>query len=152
VSVFSFRLEPLLSLRRHEEKVKQQSLAVVSAARDTRRQHLQATRRQFQDARSQLGALEKGTLPLTRIRNGYLYLEGLRRRMARSTVEIEKLGEVIVGRRRELVEAARHRRSLEKLRERYRQRFLEAEMRNETKVLDEIGTNQAVRNANKERD
>jgi len=147
VSAFSFRLDPLLSLRKHEERMKQQALAQVVTARTARLRRLALVQREFEDTRRGLQAIGQATLPVQQIRNHYLYLAALRRRMQHLTSEIKRLDDVVAGRREELIEAARRRSVMEQLRERYRVRYLEAQRRTETKVLDEVGTNQTFKNA-----
>jgi flagellar FliJ protein len=84
----------------------------------------------------------------------HAYLEGLRKRSADLAAELASSQQSVSLRRKELVEADRDKRVVEKLKEKAWQRYQEEERQREFKLLDEfsvIGFNRARRQESAER-
>jgi len=139
---FRYRLQAVLKLKEHAEKVKQREHAAaveqVAAQSDSLRK-LEAGRKET--LISQRGRMKQG-LSVAEMLIYSRYLVKLRRDRLMGTEVMRTLQKEAEHRREELVEASRQRQTYGKLRERQRQRFQEDARRIMTKEDDEI----AIRN------
>jgi flagellar protein FliJ len=143
---FHFKLDALLTHRRQIEKEKQRRVAQVQ-------QEIQIVRRHIQDAQSlihaqnqTLGAKElTGRLDMQYIAHEKRFVGALTVRIVLALQKLAGLEQALASARAELLAAARDRKVIEKLREKQYTRWrLELE-RKEAAVIDEIGTQLAVR-------
>jgi len=137
---FEFRLEALLTQRERVEKEKQRRVAAVQ-------QEIQAVMRTIQDIHARikaenrtLGAKElTGKLDMQYIAHEKRFVGNLQ---LKAIAEIQKLGGLetaLAGARTELLAAARHRKVIEKLREKHLARWRAEQERKEAAQMDEIG-------------
>jgi flagellar protein FliJ len=146
---FEFRLEALLTHRAQIEKDKQRRLAQVQ-------QQMQAILRKIQDAEKQireenrtLGAKElTGKLDMQYIAHEKRFVGALTMRIALARQEGAALEVTLATARKELLAAARARKVIEKLKERQLARWRQEQERKEAAMMDEIGTQLAVRSGN----
>jgi flagellar FliJ protein len=145
---FEFRLEALLTHRAQIEKDKQRRLAQVQ-------QQIQAVVRKIQEAETRireenrtLGAKElTGALDMQYIAHEKRFVGALTMRIVLARQEIAALEQTLMAARKELLTAARARKVIEKLKERQLARWRQEQERKESAVMDEIGTQLAVRSA-----
>jgi flagellar FliJ protein len=143
---FEFRLEALLTHRAQIEKDKQRRLAQVQ-------QQIQAILRKIQDAETRirqenrtLGGNElTGALDMQYIAHEKRFVGALTMRIVLARQEIMRLEVTLVAARKELLTAARARKVIEKLKERQLARWRQEQERKESAIMDEIGTQLAVR-------
>ena len=151
---FSFRLEKLLSIRRHREREWELELAAalgeviatrsaITSARQGIVRSLGAGRAEAPRVRS--GALVAIRLDQEAIVSAERYREGMEARIreleARLQLQERRLEEV----RASYLEASRDRKLLDKLKERQETSYRRAQTRAEIAVLNEIATSRAVR-------
>jgi flagellar protein FliJ len=146
---FEFKLEALLTHRAQIEKDKQRRLAQIQ-------QQMQAALRKIQDAQTRireenrtLGTKElTGMLDMQYIAHEKRFVGALTMRIALAQQEIAALELTQATARKELLAAAQARKVIEKLKERQLARWRQEQERKEAAVMDEIGTQLAVRAGN----
>jgi len=135
-----FRLQSVLNYREQVVEVRQQALAVAENALQEQRRALQRARERI---RSLVADIQReqggGLLDCTQVVRQYAYLEQL------ETLEHEELERVMAlvkqvqARREELTQAMQEKQTLEKLKERHVEQVQREGLRQEGRVLDEIG-------------
>ena len=145
---FVFRLESLLEHRRQIEKEHQRKVAEIQ-------QEIQLLTRQIRDAQTRI-VLENraltssqlvGTLDMAYIAHQKRYVGNLHFRIAMTLQRLAEVEKTLAAVRAELIEAAKARKVIEKLRQRQFARWRDEQDRKEAAELDEIGTQIAVRSA-----
>ncbi|HVT80674.1 MAG TPA: flagellar export protein FliJ [Phycisphaerae bacterium] len=145
---FRFKLEALLEHRQMVEKEKQRRVAQIQ-------QEIQVIQRQIQDAQMRI-ALENrtlgtreltGRLDMTYIATEKKYVGNLQLKIVYAFQKIVEIEKTLAVARAELLEAAKARKVIEKLREKQLARWREELERKEAAAMDEIGTQLAVRGA-----
>ena len=135
---FRFRLEPLLKLRkRHEDEKKR----VVGAFMADISRHQQRALEMAHDLRQQGQAMTqglRGNIKIDRIGHYQRYVSYTRYAITKEIETVEQIQRRLQSARQELVEAARQRRILEKLKERRKERHETELQRRETRQQDEI--------------
>jgi flagellar protein FliJ len=143
---FQFKLEALLTHRRHVEKEKQRRLAQVQQEILDVHRHIQETQNLIQVENQTLGAKElTGRLDLLYIAHEKRFVGALAVRIALALQKLAGLEQTLAGVRAELLAAARARKVIEKLREKQFARWRLEQERKESAETDEIGTQLAVR-------
>jgi len=142
---FSFRLERVLHLRKHEEEREKQRLGVLL-------RELQAARRTQTACELELAELEgrfgrvldpsigESELAVYELQLYRMRQELLRRRLAQAQAAVAALQQRVDEQRAVLLAAARRREVLEKLREREREEFQREALRGEQKIIDEVAS------------
>ena len=127
---FKFRLEALLTHRRQVEKEKQRRVAQIQ-------QEIQAVVRHIQETQTRIAA-ENRTLGALAVR------------ISLAMQKLAGLEQTLAAARAELLAAARARKVIEKLKEKQLARWRMEQERKEAAVIDEIGTQLAVRSGAEE--
>jgi flagellar protein FliJ len=143
---FRFKLDALLEHRQLIEKEKQRLVAVAQ-------QEIQVVQRQIQDAQMRialenrtLGARElTGRLDMAYIAAEKKYVGNLHLRIVFALQKIVGLEKNLAAARAELLEAAKARKVIEKLKEKQLARWRADLARKESALMDEIGTQVAMR-------
>jgi len=142
---FRFRLEALLTARRHAERSRQQALAVI----DRERRDLEETIRRHQSfisaGKRALGESLTGELDIAALRGHAASTLSVMRRAERLVLELAGVHRRLEAARAELTEAARRRRAVELLRERRYAEWLREQSRLEDRALDEAAAARAAR-------
>jgi flagellar protein FliJ len=143
---FHFKLEALLTHRRQIEREKQRRVAQVQQDIQDVRRHIQETQNLIHAQNQTLGTKElTGRLDMQYIAHEKRFVGALTVRIVLATQKLAGLEQTLAAARAELLAAARDRKVIEKLREKQYARWrLELE-RKEAAVIDEIGTQLAVR-------
>jgi flagellar export protein FliJ len=139
---FTFQLDPVLRYRRHLEQEKRRKLANARRAVLEQNRLLLDLVREEKAGKQDLGDMKgRGTLSIEQVRLHEQYLNSLAGRIRReyATLQVRLLDEERS--RRELAEARKKVRVLERLRERRRAAYDYELARQERKELDEIGLN-----------
>ncbi len=140
---FKFRLEKVLEVRRRKEEEKEKELASLKKELRREEEFLEKLRKETSLIAERIGAFQKvddESLNLEELRREYDYLEVLRNKITRHLNTVEKLMIKIEEKRKELIEASKERKIMEKLKDKQYRKFRSEEERKERKVLDEIGT------------
>ena len=137
---FRFQLEGVLRHRRNIERDRQRQVAVVQNQMNQLQAELRRLDQEAQDATVELRCSRlTGTLDMSYLAAHRRYMAALQRKamllVQRMALARRDLDEA----RKTLAEAAKRRKVMEKLRERYFQRWLEALNRKEMEAMDEIG-------------
>ncbi|RMH56217.1 MAG: flagellar export protein FliJ [Candidatus Hydrogenedentota bacterium] len=136
---FRFRLERVLSVRRHEEDREKLRFAVAVRNLEEARKNLRATREELRRAVEKGAAVAAARPTIEDLVRDYEYRAALLRREERETKAVEEAQERYEEARRYLIEARKKRRLLERLRERRFEEWREEEIRREQEELDEMG-------------
>ncbi len=143
---FAFRLEPLLSLRRHREQMLQVQLAESQRVMEAETVRLEAIRREIEDqARQSTRHHEKGPLDMEKLNLESSYLAVLERRLESQEALVDKLSRRVAEEREAVLQASREKKALERLRETLLLAFAREEARKELKDAEEVATTQHVR-------
>ena len=143
---FQFKLEALLTHRRHIEKEKQRRLAQVQQEIQILQRHIRETQTLIAAENRTLGTRElTGHLDMQYIAHEKRFVGALAVRIALAMQKLAALEPTFAAARAELLAAARARKVIEKLREKQFARWRLEQERKEAAVIDEIGTQLAVR-------
>jgi len=138
---FHFRLEQLLGIRRQREELAVRDLAVAQEAVAARNRSILFLMDQEEQAKKDLWAQHERAVDVGRLRLADEYLVSLAKLLRREQESLQDLIRVEMERRRQLVEARKDVRVLERFREGELRRFRRAADLEERKFLDEIGQN-----------
>jgi len=143
---FAFRLEPLLSLRRHREQTLQLQLAQSQRMLEEQNGRLEAIRAEMRNRAGHLAKHhEKGPLDMERLNLEWSYLAVLERRLEEQVVVVDQLARRVAEEREAVLEASKEKKALEKLREALLVAFAREEARREMKDAEEVATTRHVR-------
>jgi flagellar FliJ protein len=136
-----FRLEQLLGIRRQREELAVRDLAAAQEAVAARNRSILFLMDQEEQAKKDLMAQHERAVDVGRLRLADEYLVSLAKLLRREQESLQDLIRVEMERRRQLVEARKDVRVLERFREAELRRFRRAADLEERKFLDEIGQN-----------
>ncbi|MBI4179684.1 flagellar export protein FliJ [bacterium] len=137
---FKFNLQRVLDIRATQEKLRQNELAVERKRESDILRRIEYLRREQTDAYRRGGAIL--TEHLSDIRwfvAQQRYLEAIERTIARTHANLDAQRQAVETSRLALVEAARKRKLLEKLKDKRMEIFKKEEETAEQKIIDEIG-------------
>lgn len=148
VAKFHFKLEALLAHRQQVEKEKQRKLAAVQS-------EMQAVTRQLQETHARIAAENKsltashltGKLDMQYIAHEKRFVGNLQIKILLGMQKLAAMEKTLAAARAELLAAARDRKVIEKLKEKQLARWRAEQDRKEAALMDEIGTQIALRNA-----
>lgn len=138
---FRFRLDHLLGIRRQKEELAQRDLAAAQLAVAERQKSIHFLLGQQEQAKTDLRAAQGGAVEIGRLKLADDYLSGLDRLLRREQESLHDLVKVELDRRRELIEARKAVRVLERFRERQQYRRRQELNLEERKFLDDVGQN-----------
>jgi flagellar protein FliJ len=145
MTTFHFRLATLLRLREATRDERRGALAEAYRVDDVLRQRIEHVARELASLRAQSRqAAARGAVDVDRLLEAQRYELALRAAERQLAEQRASVAEEIERRRRDLAEAGREVRVLEKLREKQQWRHNREEARRETKVLDEVGLRRAT--------
>jgi len=142
---FRFRLEPLLTARRHVERTKQRAVGELERQRLELEDTLRRQQRFITEGKGALRDGLVGVLDLTEMRALAGSTMQLMRRAQRMAIELAGVHSRLQTARAELIEATRDRRAIELLRERRFDRWKAELKRAEDAALDELAVQAAGR-------
>lgn len=143
VKAFQFRLDQLLGIRRQRETLAERDLAAAQDAVAARKRSILFLMDQAEQARSDVRAQQERAVDPGRLRLADDYLVSLGKLLRREQETLEELVRVEIERRRQLVEARKGVKVLERFREAKLRSHRQAVGLEERKFLDEIGQNLA---------
>jgi flagellar FliJ protein len=148
---FKFRLEALLTHRQQVEKEKQRRVAQIQGEIQAVVRHIQETQTRIAAENRTLGTRElTGRLDMQYIAHEKRFVGALAVRISLAMQKLAGLERTLAAARAELLVAARARKVIDKLREKQWRRWRMEQERKEAAVIDEIGTQLAVRNGTEE--
>lgn len=138
---FRFRLEPVLTLRRHKEESLQVKLAESRRALETEAACLEALQGEMSLQKDRLASdLARGPLDTDRLHRESVYLGLLERRIQDQAGRVKKLADQVAEDREAVLQASREKKALQRLRETMLLSFAREEARKEQKVAEEMAT------------
>jgi flagellar FliJ protein len=136
---FVFKLESVLRQRVQTEKRRQRELADLQARLTVLTTTLRAAEGQIRDTTRIVRANRVGPLDTKLLAEGARFTSAVRQKTARLSSEIEALRPQLAQAHDALVEAAKQRKVLEKLRETQKLQWVAAQQKKESRALDEVG-------------
>jgi flagellar protein FliJ len=151
IARFHFKLEALLAHREQIEKEKQRKFAIIQG-------EIQALARQLQETHTRIAAENRtltatqltGKLDMQYIAHEKRYVGNLHVKIVLGMQKLAAMEGTLNAARAELLAAARDRKVIEKLKEKQQARWRAEQDRKEAALLDEIGTQLALRHAGEE--
>ena len=135
-----FRLAPVLKLRLHREELRKRELAVALADENRLKEVVLRLARLRQDQADEFRRQQQaGQLDVRAIIERKTFIGLLERRIREQLVVVARAEQQTQQRRQELLAAMKDRKALDVLHERHNERVRQAEARQETMALDEIG-------------
>lgn len=144
---FVFRLESIRRLRAGVEREKRREFAAAAAAYNRERHELVRLEREAEEKRGALRKELDGPCRLEKLRNMENYLLRLQETVVAQRQRTEEAWHFMEVKRRELVEASRERKVMDKLRERQLEEYLYELAREEQSFLDEVAGGRFVARA-----
>ena len=143
---FEFRLEALLAHRQQIEKEKQRRVAAVQQEIQAMVRHIQETQARIAAENRTLGSKELvGSLDMQYIAYEKRFVGNLQVRIVLAMQKLAGMEQQLNGARAELLAAARDRKVIEKLKEKQLARWQAEQDRKEAALMDELGTQLAMR-------
>lgn len=142
---FTFRLDPVLDLRRRREELVQGEYAQAIHAVAAQQERAVAAEAALAGATEALREASTGPAQLLELRALNGEIDRQRRILAHEREMVSRMEEIAEERRLELVQASRDREALDTLRRRAEAVFTAEENRREQVVLDELATRRAAR-------
>ncbi len=154
MSAFEFSLQAALDLRKREEDAAHRRLGEALRRAESARRDLLETQERHDAILAALRAGRDGSdhqrLACEQIDHAHRYLRNLRATMREQRLRLEQLELQVTHRRSELTEAARERRTLERLSERREAEYRRELARRESRELDEAAATRHARDASEE--
>ncbi|MHB0870616.1 MAG: flagellar export protein FliJ [Chloroflexota bacterium] len=143
---FHFRLDPVLTLRRHKEESLQVQLARSQRALEAEVGRLEALRWELKSQAVRLASQQtRGPLDMDQLNRGSAYLAGLESRIEGQSEAVESHRRQVEQDREAVLQASREKKAMEKLREALLIAFAREEVRKEQKGAEEMATTRYVR-------
>jgi len=140
MSAFRFQLEGVLRHRKNIERDRQRQVAVIQGQLNQLQGELRRLDQSVQEATGELrGGRLIGKLDMSYLAAHRRFIAAMQRKAMTVVQRMALLQRDLEESRKALGEAAKQRKVMEKLRERYFQRWQEAMNKKETEAMDEIG-------------
>ena len=146
---FRFRLQKVLVVRKYKEDLVKNELARVTKVYNEERRSLENQTRAYRRALDELKEKERGVLSIHEIVSYHMYISGLSLRIKAQEMRVSEIEEEIVRVRGKLVEASKERKSIEKLRDKHYQTYLQEINKIEQDIIDEVASNVFIRGGGK---
>ncbi len=143
--MYTFKLQTLLNHRRHQEEELQQQLADARRKLTDEQNQLRRKKREKQE---RIHTLQQKQATGCTISDSLLYvsyIEQLCRDIEQQVQRVQQAEKKVRRKRRQLIAAVKKRKILAKLKEKGRQAYLQKQMQNERKFMDEIASTRHAR-------
>ena len=144
--MYRFKLEALLTHRRHQEEVGQKELAQAQRKLSDEREKLDQKKREKQESLKSLQAKKKESTTVTDILLYMNYIQQLSKEIEDQAMRAHKTAKIVDQKRHELVSIMQKHKTLKKLKNKEQQAYQQKMMQNERKFVDEIAS---IRHARK---
>ncbi len=141
---FVFKLETLLDLKKRLEEEKIREFSAVTLELDNQKNNLEILLNEVSEKQKELARKLEQDIDLKQVKMTDRYIEHLKWLTLLQRDTISQLEVKVEQKRLELVEAARERRTVEKLKEKQFARYQKALSMEEQKLLDEVGSIKAA--------
>lgn len=143
--LFTFRLDPVLEIRRRREETVQGELAQAIHAAAQQQERAVGAREAVEAAVESLRGASAQPMQLLELRAMNDEVARLRRVMEHEQEMVSRMEEIAADRRDELMQASRDREALDGLRRRAEDAWRQEQNRREQEILDELATRRAAR-------
>ena len=135
---FRFRLQTLLNVAQQHERGIKHEFARLQNHEHEIQTHLEATARNWMDWEERLRQTQQGHLDIERVKAHLQVVKMLQQRINQCRVELETARQMTAQIQKQLTEAARERRTLERLREKQHTEHTAARAAEEVKITDDL--------------
>ena len=142
---FKFRLGAILKLRKQQEDEKKRIAGKLLAEINENQNQAIEMAREIEQSRRELKDVLVGKVDLHKIANHQRFVNDIQQAIHKRVLRVSELQVELAKARKELAEASKQYKIMEKLKERREQRYLQETKRREMQQQDEIGTNMFVR-------
>ena len=143
--MYTFKLQVLLNHRRHQEEALQKQLADVRRKLVVEQNRLHRTKREKREHVLSLHQKQSAGCTVTDSLLYVNYIQQLSRAIEQQRQRVQQAEKKVRRQRRALIEAVKKRKTLEKLKDKGQQAYLEKQMQNERKFMDEIASTRHAR-------
>ena len=135
-----FKLEALLTHRRHQKEAGQKELALARRKLSEEREKLDQKKRDKQESLESLQAKKKESTTVSDILLHMNYIQQLSRDIENQAMQAHKTAKIVDQKRQELVSIMQKHKTLKKLKIKEQQAHQRKLMQNERKLMDEIAS------------
>jgi len=139
--MYRFKLEALLTHRRHQEEAGQKELAQVRRKLSDERGKLDRKKREKQDSLEKLQAKKKESTTVSNILLYMNYIKQLSKDIEDQAMCVHKTAKLVDQKRHELVSMMQNHKTLKKLKDKELHAYQQKLMKNERKLMDELASN-----------
>lgn len=144
---FQFRLQTVLDYKERMEEEEQQKLARKKEKLASEENRLLWLKHLHESRRQEAGEKRmKGRLNVDELTMYHEYEKKLEKEVALQNIRVQQAQAAVETQRRKLLEATQEKKTYEKLKEKHFQGYLAEAAREESKILDELGTTKFARN------
>ena len=144
--MYQFKLEALLTHRRHQEEAGQKELAKVRRKLFDEREKLNRIKREKQKSLEKLQAKKKDSTTVSNILLYMNFIQQLSKEIENQALRVHKSTKIVDHKRHELVSIMQKHKTLKKLKDKEQQAYQQKLMQNERKAIDELAS---IRHARK---
>jgi flagellar FliJ protein len=143
--MFRFKFELLLKHRRHEEENARRNLFAAQMTLRSAQERMRRIKKERRHCILRLQQRQAGKLDTAAITLALDFINRLTAQLEEAQGAVFQAEKLVTIRHRELVKAVKRRKTLEKLKEKERQRYQRELIRQETKFMDEVAVNRHAR-------
>jgi flagellar FliJ protein len=143
--MFRFKLEALLSHRRHQEEVCQKELAQTERRLAEEQGKLRRRKIEKRKNIQTLQLMQKDRVNVSEILLSVNYIRQLTRKIEEQKICVREAAKKVNQKRRELIVIVKKRKTLEKLKEKEWLNYEQKMMQNERKLMDEVASTRHAR-------
>ena len=147
--MYRFKLEALLTHRRHQEEAGQKELAQARRKLSDEREKLDRKKREKQESLEKLQAKQKESTTVSDILLYMKYIQQLSKDIEDQAMHVHKTVKLVDQKRHELVSIMQKHKTLKKLKDKEQQAYQQKLMQNERKLMGELAS---IRHARKVQD
>ena len=144
--MYRFKLEALLTHRRHQEEAGQKELAKVRRKLSAEREKLNRIKREKQKSLEKLQAKKKDSTTVSNILLYMNFIQQLSKEIENQALRVHKSTKIVDHKRHELVSIMQKHKTLKNLKYKEQQAYQQKLMQDERKLMDELAS---IRHARK---
>jgi len=143
--MYRFKLEALLTHRRHQEEAGQKELAKVCRKLSDEREKLNRIKREKQKSLEKLQAKKKDSTTVSNILLYMNFIQQLSKEIENQALRVHKSTKIVDHKRHELVSIMQKHKTLKKLKDKEQQAYQQKLIQNERKAIDELASTRHAR-------
>jgi len=143
--MYRFKLEALLTHRRHQEEAGQKELAKVRRKLSDEREKLNRIKSEKQKSLEKLQAKKKDSTTVSNILLYMNFIQQLSKEIENQALRVHKSTKIVDHKRHELVSIMQKHKTLKKLKDKEQQAYQQKLIQNERKAIDELASTRHAR-------